>query len=162
MAINKAEQTLEDQLIKRIVQLERDNREIKTVQRIGADVITITSSPSGSSPLSAGPFNLVAGSYITLSVTSTPASQVLTLWNFAFTIYIDGTDVTHQFPGGSALTSNSRESYIFNWLDWADSSDTTNIRVYKIRIRNSDPSLAAHDYYLSYKAYLPLTTVGSG
>lgn len=155
MGVNRAEQGLDNKLVNDVRGLKRDMRELKTKQPIGADSITVIGVPEVGALL-AGPITIIAGSSLTLAVTTIPAGNTLTLWNFAFTIYVDGTSNDDQWPNGANMTLAKRELFVFDWFDWADSSDVTNIRVYKIRLRNSDPGGITHDYYVRFKAYAPL------
>lgn len=149
MSTNKAEQTLEKRLINDIEELKRQVREIKTVQRIGGDVLTTIAS----SLVTNGPVTTSPGLGANFTITVTPGSPILTLWNYLFTIYVDVLDSAHEFPNGASLTADQRKLTIMNWIDWANSSDITNIRVFKIRVRNDDSS--SHDYYIKFKIYIP-------
>lgn len=156
MSINKSENSIEKRLVNTIATLVRDMRELKSKQPIGADALTVVSVPSGAGAFTVGPVFIISGSSSTINITTIPANSRLTLWNFAFTVYVDVLDNAHQWPNGSALTVEQREAWVFNWLDWADSSDTLNTRCYKIRIRNSSPAINDHNYYIQFKAYAPL------
>lgn len=154
MSINKAENSLENRLVNQVAKHERDIREMKSaIQPIGGDSLAIQST----SILLGGPVNLVSGAWATMNITITPATQTLTLWNFLFTLYVDATDAAHAYPGGSALTASQRELDVQPWIDWGDSSDTTNVRVYKVRLQNLD-GINAHNYYIRFKAYYPALT----
>lgn len=159
MGINRAENAIDKRLVSTVTKLERDMRELKSKQPIGADALTVVSVPAGAGAFTVGPVFIISGSSSTIAITTIPAASRLTLWNFAFTVYVDVLDNAHQWPNGSALTVESREAWVFNWLDWADSSDTLNTRVYKIRIRNSSPGTIDHNYYIQFKAYAPLVQV---
>lgn len=149
MSTNKAEQTLEKRLINDIEELKRQVREIKTVQRIGGDVLTTIASGL----VTSGPVTTAAGLGANFNITVTPGSPILTLWNYLFTVYVDVLDAAHEFPNGASLTADQRKLTIMNWIDWANSSDITNIRLFKIRVRNDDS--VSHDYYIKFKIYIP-------
>lgn len=158
--INRAVNGPDDSFLNTVASMKQEMLDMKTKQPIGADSLAVIGIPESPLPLSVGPITIAAGSSLTLNVTNIPVADRLTLWNFAFTILVDSEDdFDYQWPAGSALSLNARELFVFDWLDWADSSDTTNTRVYKIRIRNSDPSGTTHDYYVKFKAYAPLSTV---
>ncbi len=155
MSINKAQNGLDKRLVNDIAKIHRDLRELKTKQPIGADVLKVVGVPNGLGVLLAGPLTLLGGQSGTFNVTTTPSSQILTIWNFAFTVYVDNTTNAYQWPNGSSITVGSGNIFCVPWLDWADSSDTTNVRVFKVRISNEDPGAVTHSYYLRFKAYLP-------
>lgn len=156
MSINKAENQLENKLVNDIENLKRDMREIKTKQPIGADVLQVAPLPT-SGALFAGPVTVASGSSVTFTVTFTPDSQTLTIWNVLFSLYVDADATANLFPSGSALTSAQRNLRVAGWFDWSSSSDSTNMRAYKIHVRNEDA--ASHDYYIRIRAYLP--TIGA-
>lgn len=148
--INRTNNRLEQSLVKKVTDNERAIRELKSaVQSVGGDALAVQST----SLLFGGPLALAAGDAGTFVVTVFPASSTLTLWNFLFTVLVDGTTVNDAFPNGSNMTTAKRNMRLFNWIDWADSNDTTNVRVVKIRIENYDSS--SHNYYIDFKAYYP-------
>lgn len=156
MGKNLAEEALDKRLVNEVKGLRRDINDLKTSQPIGADIISVASAPS-TGALFGGPFTVAAGSATTVIIQITPFSGILTLWNYLYTVYVDGSATDDAFPSGINLTAAKRNVIIMNWIDWADSSDTSNIRMFKIRIRNEDT--ASHDYYLRFRAYLPKTAV---
>lgn len=159
MPINKAEQQLAQQLTNRVLKLERDMADIKNAQLLGADSLVVERIPAAAQ-LTGGPYTIAAGSFLTFVITSTPANGTLTLWDFLHTLYIDAYDAAHAFPGGASTTAGMRNLFENTWTDWADSSDSSNIRVYKTRIYNNDVS--SHDFWIDFRAYLPkLTGTGS-
>lgn len=135
--------------------LKRNVRELKTPQSIGADILSVQGTPSGGAFIPATPLTLTAGSSATFSFTTVPYNQTLTLWNFADDIYIDTpTDnPNYQYPNGALLVTAQRMFSKTSWLSWGDSSDLSNIRVYKIHIVNNDTS--SHTYLPAFRAYLP-------
>lgn len=154
MAINKAEQQLPDKLINDLTDLKRDMREIKSKQPVGGDILQVQKIPAGTATLFAGPLTIAGGGNTgTFIVTFVPDQSTLTLWNTLWTLWIDVVDNAHQFPQGSSLDLNMRAIALSSWWDWADSSDTSNIRVFKIHILNN--AGLSHDYYVKIKAYIP-------
>lgn len=152
MSINRAENSLENRQTKAIVEMQRSSLELKTkTQQIGADVVAVQGIPSGGA--ATGSFTLATNSAATFTVTVTPTNQLLTLWNFLFDIRVDVNDADHQFPNGAALTTAQRQMRQYEWISWGDSSDTTNIRTFKVRVENYDT--VSHDYYLVVRSYLP-------
>lgn len=154
MGVNKAELQLQDKVIRTLASTRRDLDAIKTIQPIGADVLKAKGLPGAG--YGSGNATIAAGNAVNFSLIFTPASQVLTLWNFSFTLYIDILDDAYQYPSGSSLTDPLRNLDMQCWHDWADSSDITNSRVYKVRVVNHDTN--PHTYYIKLRAYLPTTT----
>jgi len=152
MGVNKAEQSLEDKIIRDIDGLKRDLREIKTKQPIGADILQVVPLPLAGVGF-AGPFTIPANGATNVNVNFTPDDDTLTVWNFLWTLYIDVDDPDNAWPSGASLTAGQLNIHVFSWVDWFSSSDSTNERTYKIRILNDDTS--SHDYYLRIRAYLP-------
>lgn len=102
-----------------------------------------------------GPLTIVSGITKTLVITVTPGNNVLTLWNYLFTVTVDVADpVNYFFPGGSSLSAAQRNLRVYNWIDWANSNDTTNVRAFFIRLENYDTN--SHDYYIYFRFYAPL------
>lgn len=100
-----------------------------------------------------------AGAQVTINVTTTPASNILTLWNHLFSIRVDTNDDEHLFPDGDSLSGGQANAQLAQWIDYASSSDESNIRVHKIAIRNNDS--VAHVYHILYKAYVIASVSGS-
>lgn len=112
-----------------------------------------------------------AGSAATFLVTTIPVNSILGIWNWLFSIYVDvpgsgggggpnlTADLAYIFPDGTSLTAAQRNLTLMQWIDWAESSDTSNIRVHKIRLANNDSS--SHTYTLRYKAYTNSDVAGS-
>lgn len=153
--INKAENQLQDRLIKDIEDLKRQVRDIKTAQLIGGDVIKVIPIPT-SSYIDSGVVTVTPGLGLTTTITLSSTSQTLTLWNFLYTLYVDGVTSADIFPTGSNLDTAKRKCTFMNWVDWALSSDVTNTRVIKLRARNDDSS--NHDYAFHMRAYVPSLT----
>lgn len=157
MSINRAENSLEDKLLNKLAGMERDIREMKSaIQPIGGDALDIEATPM----VQAASLTIAAGGAATFNITAIPGSQTLTLWNFLWTMYIDGLADANQWPsntaGTSTLSAAQRSIRAFAWIDWADSSDSTNVRVHKIRVEN--PDTASHTVTIKLKAYLPRLT----
>jgi hypothetical protein len=121
--------------------------------------VAVSSVPAGVNEILAATVSVPAGTIITISVTTTPESDDLSLWDFLFSFYIDVDAYTNIFSGGSALTAAQRKFRLSQWVDWADSSDRTNTRCHKIRMENYDVS--DHTLYLKYKAYTFSTVTGA-
>jgi hypothetical protein len=152
MGKNKTNDLLEVRLQRKIDDLQRQLMALTSVQKVGADAIDVQRVPDdGYAQL--GPLTLLPGQAVNISVTFTPPSEVLSIWNFAHSIYVDANDASHQWPSGSSLSTGQKKCDAYGWLDWGDSSDDTNVRVYKIRMQNNDT--VSHDYYMRTRAYLP-------
>lgn len=153
MSLNKVNQRLDRRVTNNIKTLNRYVRELKTPQKQGADVIAVQAVPSAGYLL--GSNTIAAGDRGGFIVTGTPANSTLTLWNDLFTVSIDSSDtVGYGFPGGGLLTPSQRLVRFWHWIDWATSSDITNMRKFYFEIENLDSS--SHTYYLSWRAYIPL------
>jgi hypothetical protein len=152
MSVNKVNLRLDKRMTNNVKTLNRYVRELKTPQKAGADIITVAAVPFVGTL--GGGITLPAGATGSFVVSITPADSTLTLWNFLFSIAIDVADFTNNvFPNGPSVTANMRSMRLYNWIDWATSSDTSNKRVVNIRIENTDTS--SHDYYLALRSYLP-------
>lgn len=153
MGINRAENSLENRQTRALVDLQRTSLELKTkTQQIGADVVAVQGIPEGGAD-GTGSITLATNSAATMNVTVTPANATLTLWNFLFDVRVDTNDYAYQFPNGSSLTTAQRQLRLYSWISWGDSSDTTNIRTFKVRVENYDT--VSHTYYLTVRAYIP-------
>jgi hypothetical protein len=137
MSINLAEETLEDRLVNRITALEKDLRDLKTKQFIGGDNTVVTHSS-----IASGVTTLLAGEKVYFTLLLTPALPRVTLWDFAFTIYVDGTgfDSDNVYPDGLNLTTAMKQLRLGWWLDWGTSNDITGQRVWRIQVENFDVS----------------------
>lgn len=122
-------------------------------------ILTIQSVPEGINDVLTGNTTIGAGAAITFVITIFPSGSRLSLWNHLFSVAIDTNDSDHIFPAGASLSADQRKLRISQWIDWADSSDVSNIRVHKIRLENFDAS--SHTYYLYYKAYTFSSVGGS-
>jgi hypothetical protein len=159
MGINRAEQTIDRTQENMLLRLSKDMRELKTSpQPIGGDILQYMALPAAG-PLLAGPYTVAAGATLTLTVTATPDSSTLTGWDCLYTPYVDVVDAAHEWRGGASLTSGQRLAEIYHRWDWANSSDITNIRVFKIMLENRDS--ASHDYSFKVRFYLPKLTGSS-
>lgn len=140
-------------------------------------VQSVSTVPAGVGGWTEANVTLLAGAAVTFQVTTTPDSAVLALWNFLLSIYVDLpgsggggpnllTDLQYIFPApvaasgvSSLLTAAQRNLTLMQWLDWAQSSDLSNIRVHNIRIVNNDSG--THLYTLRYKAYTITRAAGN-
>lgn len=113
-------------------------------------ILTVQSVPLGFDWLQ-GSTSLASNAAATFNVTITPADSRLSLWNYLISVRVDVDDDDHLFPSGDALTSEQRALRLYNWIDFAESSDLSNMRKYKIRLENSGAE--THTYYLLFKAY---------
>lgn len=152
MSVNKILLKDERRLTNTVKEQSRYIRELKTPQPIGADVLDVSIIPFIGT-LGAS-ITLGAGSVGSFVATITPADSTLTLWNFLFSIAIDAADFANNlFPSGPSVTPAMRNMRLYNWIDWASSSDVSNTRVFNMRVENYDTS--SHTYYLALRAYLP-------
>lgn len=97
----------------------------------------------------------------TFIITSTPANTALSLWNMAWSIWVDNyLNDNYQWPIGASLTPGVyKNSYIFEHQDWNLSSDLYNNRAWMIHIYNGDT--VGHTYYLANKSYTVAEAVQS-
>jgi hypothetical protein len=159
MTVNRTQNSLNQRPMKELANLRREMAQLKTPQKVGADVVQVQGLPNGSY-LHGGPLTLTSGLTRTFIVTVIPGSQVLTLWNYLFTVTVDVDDpVEYAFPAGPSLSAAQRNLRVYHWIDWAASSDVTNTRVVYVRIENFDVS--SHDVYLYFRFYAPINTGAS-
>lgn len=102
---------------------------------------------------------ILAGQYLTLAVTTIPDNDLLSLWEFYFSVYVDTNDIDHIFSSGAALTAGQRKLSIEQWKDFAESSDVLGRRCHKIRFQNFDS--VDHTLFVLYKAYTFSSVTGS-
>lgn len=101
--------------------------------------------------------NVAASSFRSIAVTTTPDSDRLSIWNWLYTVMIDGDDVDHVWPSGSAINTGAGATDLAYLVDVADhidffrSNDRSNIRTHLIRIKNNDTNPHTITFY--YKAY---------
>lgn len=173
MSINKVQLGLHKKLTKDITTLKRNVRELKTPQQVGVDIIQVQSIPSSGYAELSGPLylqpgnngiaNYSTGTFRVTNLETTVPEQ--TLWNFAYTIYVDPIidfvggrevpDPTFAFPTGSALTLGQLNFFSASWEDYLASSFSTNQPLYSIFIANRDT--VAHQYWIEFIAFLPST-----
>lgn len=153
--INKAEQDLQDSLIDRLANVERQLRELKAAtQPVGASTLTMELLPAD------GPFvmdygTVAAGSTVILGMQFANSDEVFTLWDWLFDIYIDGHDAAHRYTDpANTLTSNQQKFDMRWWIAATDSlSAGDNSRTLKFQIKNEDAS--SHTYYVDVRAVAP-------
>ncbi len=149
--------------------LHTDTQQIRAPQPIGADVLQVQSLPEPDTVDITGPVTIgYSGDpsgmppLAIFTFDSVPDNQTLTLWNFAWSLYIDPATFNPsgvptddaQWPFGTATgiyTGNKIQ--VTPWLDWATSSDTTNSRAFYIYVHNSDT--VEHTLYMAFKSYFP-------
>jgi hypothetical protein len=158
--INKAEQSLKDQLVNRILGLEQAVRELKTAnQPIGGDTLNVITTGT----VFVGPFTMAAGTAATFNQRCNPGAGVVTVWNYAVSIYIDTFDHQHTWPsvfdGTGTLTLAQRNMVVMQWLDFEDTNDTTGQRMFKTRVQNNDS--VSHDIFYQMRGVLPKQTGSS-
>ncbi|HVB24133.1 MAG TPA: hypothetical protein VNG51_19500 [Ktedonobacteraceae bacterium] len=165
MAINKVQLKLDRRVTNDIKLLKRNVREMKTPQKVGGDILQLQTIPAAANEVNIqGPAYLLPTAPYNdwiFTCQGYPLNKVLTLWNFAFTLYVDPTldpvtgvpDANNLWPNGFNLTPGQQNASMTWWLDWAQSDDTLNDRIYQVYIKNNDT--ANHNYYLVYKLYLP-------
>lgn len=154
MSRNRTEDTLDKQLENRIIELEKALRALTTPQVVGGDIIQISHTAGGMS----GPLTLAAGQNGSLGVNF--VSPSLTLWNALTSVTIDGTDATHVWSRGSALSTAQKHCRVMTWLDKFSSTDsivggTYNgwaSRIVWAQIENTDS--VPHDFYFHFLGYL--------
>ncbi len=150
MAINKAEQSLEDKLTRDIKELKDEILALKThPQPIGADGISMTYGTASTS------LTLAAGAALTAGFIFTPTSDfVFNLYDFLLTIYVDVYDSAYAYSGGTSLTTAQRTLNLESWCDYLNSRFTAPFsRQYRIRVRNNDVS--THTYYIDMSLIYP-------
>lgn len=122
-------------------------------------ILTVQSIPVGLFDWAEGNATVAAGNGVNFAITTFPDDERLSLWDQLFSIRIDVNDDDHLYPSGASLTSEQRSLRMENWVDFASSSDTQNIRVHKVRIVNGGAD--SHTYYVLFKAYTFASAGGS-
>lgn len=162
MTINKTQFQAARRLPQEIRKLKQEARAFKNPQPLGADVLDVQAALTDAQiAASSGAATVAAGSQITFSITATPFSSILTLWNFLSSLYIDTPASAGSLYGGvnNTLTSGQKNLTREDWWDWAESSDSSNVRVFKVRIKNNDS--ISHTYYLFWNTYFPSLSAGA-
>jgi len=128
------------EIAKRIGKLER------VKQLIGADIVQIVSSTEQT----ANTGSLAAGAVTDLTFTITPTDEIVSLWDFLLSVYVDTDDnANYLYPSGGSLSAGQM-NFDLQWgIDYTLSSDTTGERIAKVVIKNNDGS--AHTYYVHAK-----------
>lgn len=146
--INKSKQTLENQLVTRIADLERQVRDIKVSQPVGADVVKVVASATGSIS-----FTVPGNSIWNIAVYAYPHNNLPTLIQPLASFYVDAdqSDFTHVLPDGSGLTIGQQNIHIEHWTDAFKSNDVSGQRGFVYRVGNSDTS--SHTVYFYFHFY---------
>lgn len=121
------------------------------------DTSVIKRLPVSGIPLNTNEYSYVAvvlpaSSTMTLTITTDTVVKELSLFNWAFTTFVD-TDgnIDYIYPTGDALTSSQRTFVIMGWQDWYYSDSTTNRKVYKYIAYNNNA--VAKTLYIYFKAF---------
>lgn len=138
--INKTNLTEDRRLIQELAEMRRDIEAMKSRQLLGGDNIVVTGTNVATGVFGA----LAAGDTLWVTITTTPVNPVLTLWDFHFSVYVDGGGpflATNHLPSGSALSSALTKLIRIQYIpDWGTSTDSTGERVYYVGITNNDAS----------------------
>lgn len=129
--INLAEESLENQLVKRLTELEKQMREIKTRQLIGGDntVVEGTNILFLSDTFTSGQVRFY---YITL----TPDSEILGMPQLLSSYWIDVDATDNSLHPNATLTNDQLAVDFEERLDYARSFDAIGERVWVVRIEN--------------------------
>lgn len=153
MSNNPVEQQIQNRLINEVKNNHTELLQFKNAQPLGADVLAVQRVPEDGYLL-AGPLSLTAGDSGQFNINVTPAGETLTLWNFLYSITVDGANLANDlFPAGFSMTTEKRKLIHTHNIDWATSSDDVNTRRFMVRIYNQ--GTVSHDYYLFCRFYLP-------
>lgn len=157
-SINPAENGPVDKLPNMVLAHERMLREMKTSpQPIGAESLRVGSLPADiNSIYSFGPYSIPANGGQILTLTFTPLVSLQTLWVFQEGLYVDAFASTNKFPNGTSLTGNQRNLTFSSYDNVTQFNSTTNAHARTVVLRNIDSS--AHTYWITLRAFLPLTT----
>lgn len=160
MSINVVQLRPQNRLANELKTVKHQLRALKQPQPIGSDVLSTVNFLGTGFALSASA-TLTAGSQTTFATNFKPNNQVLTLWNFAASIFVDVDLNSLNLFGGLTNTLNSGQKNMLkmDWLDWAESSDIANYRAFRTVLRNNDSS--THTYYYHVTAYLPAIAGGT-
>lgn len=115
--------------------------------------------PLGIDEVSYQNYTIPTGSINTLTITTTTEVKELSLFNWAFTVYVEALDPENKWPQGNNLTSTTRSIRCYGWQDWATSNDGTNRKVFKFFIENYSGS--TRTVWVYFKAYTYAYIAGS-
>ncbi|MET3349047.1 UNVERIFIED_ORG: hypothetical protein ABID57_000716 [Arthrobacter sp. UYEF1] len=126
--------------MKEVADLRREIEAMKAKQLLGGDNVVVTATNVASANI--GP--LAAADTVWVTITTTPSNQSLTIWDFHYSVYVDGGGpylITNLLPAGSALSAALVKLIRVQYIpDWASSVDTTGVRKYYVGITNTDSS----------------------
>lgn len=150
---NRSNETPENYIWRQLAKLTKWVEQLKAAQINGADNMPIELVPSDGYLLASS--TVSPGSLITFAITALPGNSVLTLWNFLTSLYVDVDGDDANLYGGiiNTLTANQKNLNREEWIEWAESSDISNSRVLKVRVKNNDSG--SHVYHLRMRGYLP-------
>lgn len=148
------------QLITSLTSRRSETRNQSAPQPLGGDILTVQGIPDNNQ-VYLNSLVIGSGAPGEFIYQVQPNNQTLTLWNFGWSIYIDPTvfeangipQSIFKWASGSALTVAQNNISVCGYLDWADSSDETNQRTFKVTVHNNDTS--NHTYYAAVRFYLP-------
>lgn len=96
-------------------------------------------------------YTVAASSINTLTITTDTTVKELSLFNWAFTMFVESDSTDYIWPTGAALTSTTRSLRVYHYQDWYTSNDKTNKKVYKYHVENYSGS--TRTIFLYFKAY---------
>ncbi len=153
MSANSVDQRPEERLFRELETLRREVKELRTLQRVGGDVMQVTGYPGvGLSYDTTFTIDANSQKYITLGVRTELLAP--TIWEPALAIHVDVDDTNHLWRTGSALTSEQQKlfcSVVRNWEYGQTSQDPENNGVWEIQLWNL--GTASHVYYVHVKLF---------
>lgn len=156
MSGNNLDSQLEVRLLKKISDLERQMREVRTLQLNSATALDIRGVPEDPDFLAIDDV-VAAGGLLTYTFQIFPAGNILTNWSHYFSVYVDlpGStyNQTYMLPDGGSLSTGQKNMIVTNWADYGRSYDVSGMRLFRVNIRNNDT--VSHHVYVTGKFYGP-------
>lgn len=158
---NKVQLALQHKLKNTVKMHQRNIRELKTPQPVGADIVQVQGLPNSNTTNLYGAYPLPPGSAQILNVTWRPAKQTLTLWQALTSVWIDPPsfasgdfpDPDYLFPEVAAIIPDASNVETFEHWDYYTSNDDENARTYKMLVVNFGTD--THTIWIAQKVYLP-------
>lgn len=160
---NRAEETLDKQLINRIVDLERQVRELSTPQKMGGDVFELIRFPALPTLAAvAGPVTLIPNQSVMFYADY--YSDIPALWNFQVSVTVDTNDSDHVAFFATVPANATDFLRVSHFIDLFHSDDNIPsgpnvgraVRRVCVRVENYDS--VNHNYWTHFAGYLPKLT----
>lgn len=155
MSTHALDNQLPERLINKVAELERQLRELRTLQLNSANAIQIVGVPDDYMDIDD---IAAAGQELTYNFQIFPAGNILTNWDLYFTVYVDLPDPptpnnSYRYPAGGALSAGQAKMRVTSWPDYAKSFDASGMRWFNVNVKNEDS--VSHHIYIIGKFYGP-------